>query len=72
MAVDHRKGGPKRVREEEVRAGITTTKSDRKPLGKRLAALETAGTLAATGAEKIANNRQGLASRLKDIEGATY
>jgi len=72
MAVDHRKGLPKRVREEEVRAGITATKSDRKPLGKRLAALETAGSLAGTGAAKITNNRQGIATRLKDIEGATY
>ena len=72
MAVDHRKGGPKRIREEEVRAGITATKSDRVPLGKRLKALEVAGSLAATGAEQIANNRQGFATRVKDIENATY
>lgn len=70
MAVDHRKGGPKRVREEEVRAGLTATKSDRVPLGKRLAALETANGLAATGAAKITNNRQGFATRVKDIESA--
>lgn len=72
MAVDHRKGGPRRVREEETRASITATKSDRVPLGKRLKALETAGSLAATGADKIKNNRQGFATRVKDIEGATY
>lgn len=58
------KGLPKRVREEEVRASITTTKSDRVSLGKRLAALETAWSI--TG-----NARKGLESRLTAIEAAS-
>ena len=70
MAVDHRKGGPKRIREEEVRASITATKSDRVPLGKRLKALEAAHSLDSTSAAKITNNRQGFATRVKDIESA--
>jgi hypothetical protein len=70
MAVDHRKGGPKRVREEEVRAAITATKSDRLPLSRRLKALEDNYGLAATGPAKITNNRQGFATRVADIEQA--
>lgn len=70
MAVDHRKGGPRRVREEETRASLTATKSDRVPLGKRFKALETAHSLDATGADKIKNNRKGFATRTKSIEEA--
>lgn len=68
MAVDHRKGGPQRVREEEIRAGITATRSDRQPLIRRWRALETFFGLAGSGAAKTRNNRQGFATRQADIE----
>lgn len=70
MAVDHRKGGPKRVREEEVRASITVTKSDRLPLSRRLKALEDNYALSGTSEAKLKNIRQGFATRVADIEVA--
>jgi hypothetical protein len=71
MAVDHRKGLPKRIREEEVRAGYAAnTRSDRRSLSNRLKRLEATRGLANTGADKIRNNRQGIATRLADIESA--
>ena len=75
-------GLAKRVRAAEVAAAVAAydgvenptttakTKTDRFDLGRRLRKLESVHGLAATGAAKIKNNRQGVENRLRDIEAA--
>ncbi len=60
-------GAPKRVRDLETAASITTTKTDRKYLGARLTALEAAASPAIT-----TNARKGIESRLTALEAASF
>jgi len=68
MADRKNQGLAKRVKAAEVAASITP--SDRVALPARLDALEVAEGLAGSGALKIANTRQGVENRLRDIEAA--
>jgi hypothetical protein len=67
-----KKGMAERMRAVEVAAAITTTKSDRLPLERRLKAAEVAGSIAAPTTNPTTRARYGVHNRLKTLEAHVW